>query len=178
MSAGHRMIRASGSTAPAVNLVRAQAMLPGVYLEDLCFDAQQAAEKAIKAVLIARGAIIPITSIDSSRVAMTDVSPSSRPSLMPAPRTPLIGREREVAAVRCPVVPAGRAPGHPDRPRRRGQDPARRFFRGGGAAGGDAFGDGACFVDLAPVRDPAFVLSAVAQALGVREAPTDRWRSS
>ncbi len=26
----------------------------GVYLEDLCFDAQQAAEKAIKAVLIAR----------------------------------------------------------------------------------------------------------------------------
>jgi HEPN domain-containing protein len=41
------------------NLVRAQAMLPGVYLEDLCFDAQQAAEKAIKAVLIVRGAIFP-----------------------------------------------------------------------------------------------------------------------
>ena len=34
-------------------------MLPGVYLEDLCFDAQQAAEKAIKAVLIARGADFP-----------------------------------------------------------------------------------------------------------------------
>ncbi len=34
-------------------------MLPGVYLEDLCFDAQQAAEKAIKAVLIARGAVFP-----------------------------------------------------------------------------------------------------------------------
>jgi HEPN domain-containing protein len=33
------------------NLVRAQTTLPGVYLEDLCFDAQQAAEKAIKAVL-------------------------------------------------------------------------------------------------------------------------------
>ena len=41
------------------NLVRAQAMLPGVYLEDLCFDAQQAAEKAIKTVLIARGAAFP-----------------------------------------------------------------------------------------------------------------------
>jgi HEPN domain-containing protein len=26
--------------------------MPGVYLEDLCFDAQQAAEKAIKAVFI------------------------------------------------------------------------------------------------------------------------------
>ena len=42
------------------NLVRAQAMLPGVSLEDLCFDAQQAAEKAIKAVLIARGVDFPL----------------------------------------------------------------------------------------------------------------------
>ena len=36
------------------NLVRAQQILSGVYLEDLCFDAQQAAEKAIKAVFIHR----------------------------------------------------------------------------------------------------------------------------
>jgi HEPN domain-containing protein len=41
------------------NLVRAQTMLPGVYLEDLCFDAQQAAEKAIKAVLLAHGVAFP-----------------------------------------------------------------------------------------------------------------------
>ncbi len=36
------------------NLARAKAGndTPGVYLEDLCFDAQQAAEKAIKAVLL------------------------------------------------------------------------------------------------------------------------------
>ena len=36
------------------NLVRAKAdiRLSDVFLEDLCFDAQQAAEKAIKAVLI------------------------------------------------------------------------------------------------------------------------------
>jgi HEPN domain-containing protein len=37
------------------NLARAGDPVPGVYLEDLCFDAQQAAEKAIKAVIIARG---------------------------------------------------------------------------------------------------------------------------
>jgi HEPN domain-containing protein len=36
------------------NLVRARRSVPGVYLEDLCFDAQQAAEKAIKAVFIKR----------------------------------------------------------------------------------------------------------------------------
>jgi HEPN domain-containing protein len=36
------------------NLARAREgfSIPGVYLEDLCFDAQQAAEKAIKAILI------------------------------------------------------------------------------------------------------------------------------
>ena len=33
--------------------------IPGVYFEDLCFDAQQAAEKAIKAVLIHRNASFP-----------------------------------------------------------------------------------------------------------------------
>ena len=41
------------------NLTLAKAETTGVYLEDLCFEAQQAAEKAIKAVLIARGAAFP-----------------------------------------------------------------------------------------------------------------------
>jgi HEPN domain-containing protein len=36
------------------NLRRAQEATPGVFLEDLCFDAQQAAEKSIKAVMITR----------------------------------------------------------------------------------------------------------------------------
>jgi HEPN domain-containing protein len=45
------------------NLKRAQAdiRLSGVYLEDLCFDAQQAAEKAIKAVLLRLGIPFPYT---------------------------------------------------------------------------------------------------------------------
>ena len=33
--------------------------VPGVYLEDLCFEAQQAAEKAIKAMMIMRGIEFP-----------------------------------------------------------------------------------------------------------------------
>lgn len=36
------------------NLALAKNRVAGAYLEDLCFDAQQAAEKAIKAVMIAR----------------------------------------------------------------------------------------------------------------------------
>lgn len=41
------------------NLTHARGVSPGVYLEDLCFDAQQCAEKAIKAVFIGRGESFP-----------------------------------------------------------------------------------------------------------------------
>ena len=41
------------------NLAMAVNRIPGVYLEDLCFDAQQAAEKAIKALMIKRGIDFP-----------------------------------------------------------------------------------------------------------------------
>jgi len=41
------------------NLARAKAKIPDAYLEDLCFDAQQAAEKAIKAVLLKKGVAFP-----------------------------------------------------------------------------------------------------------------------
>ncbi len=34
------------------NLAMAKSRIPNVYLEDLCFEAQQAAEKAIKAVMM------------------------------------------------------------------------------------------------------------------------------
>jgi len=43
------------------NLVRAENDHPEIYLEDLCFDAQQAAEKAIKALLINLGVEFPYT---------------------------------------------------------------------------------------------------------------------
>ena len=41
------------------NLALAKADPVAVFLEDLCFEAQQAAEKAIKAVFIHRGATFP-----------------------------------------------------------------------------------------------------------------------
>ncbi len=45
------------------NLAQARvgAGIPGVYLEDLCFNAQQAAEKAVKAVLLHLGVRFPYT---------------------------------------------------------------------------------------------------------------------
>lgn len=41
------------------NLALAKNRVPGAYLEDLCFEAQQAAERAVKAVLIARDVEYP-----------------------------------------------------------------------------------------------------------------------
>lgn len=41
------------------SLLRATSPLPDAYLEDFCFDAQQAAEKAIKAVFMAHGLAFP-----------------------------------------------------------------------------------------------------------------------
>jgi HEPN domain-containing protein len=41
------------------NLTRAKKTMADVYLEDLCFDAQQSAEKAIKAVFIHRAITFP-----------------------------------------------------------------------------------------------------------------------
>jgi len=41
------------------NLVLARASGEGIYLEDLCFNLQQAAEKAIKALLIKHGVAFP-----------------------------------------------------------------------------------------------------------------------
>ena len=41
------------------NLAMARNRVPDAYLEDLCFEAQQAAEKAIKAVMISRNIEFP-----------------------------------------------------------------------------------------------------------------------
>jgi len=43
------------------NLVRARQRQPDVYFEDLCFDAQQAAEKAVKALLLHMDVRFPYT---------------------------------------------------------------------------------------------------------------------
>jgi len=45
----------------ASNLDRSRLLVPNSYFEDNCFEAQQAAEKAIKAVFIRKGIRFPLT---------------------------------------------------------------------------------------------------------------------
>jgi len=109
---------------------------------------------------------------------MPGVPPTDAPSNLPTPLTPLVGREREVAAVSALL---------------RGDGVRLLTLTGPGGVGktrlalqvaahvADAFPDGAAFVGLAPVADPNLVAPTIAQALGVRaardEPPIERLRA-
>jgi predicted ATPase/DNA-binding SARP family transcriptional activator len=103
--------------------------------------------------------------IDGTR--RRDASPAADLPPLPVPPTPLIGRAGELAAARALLA---------------GSDVRLVTLSGAGGAGKTRlalqvawdlrgrFADGAAFVALAPLRDPALVVGAVAQACGVQQS--------
>src|SRR5690349_5408201 len=103
-------------------------------------------------------------------------APGVYPNL-PLPPTPLIGRRSEVAAVVAllvrPDVRLVTLLGPPGIGKTRlGLQVAAHLLTEPAANSEAAFPDGVCFVPLAPISDPALVLSALAQALEVQGATT------
>jgi predicted ATPase/DNA-binding winged helix-turn-helix (wHTH) protein len=103
---------------------------------------------------------------EKSSTSPTRVAAGGRDQRLPMPRTPLIGRERELEAVQQML-----------------RDPAVRLVTLTGAGGSgktrlglelgrelsDAFNGHAFFVALGSISDPAMVPAAIAESIGIRE---------
>lgn len=115
--------------------------------------------------------VAPVTDAAAAPATAEEEGLPEDRAALPAPPTPLIGREREVADV-VGMLTGTAGPGAPARMLTLtgpgGIGKSRLALEVAGRVR-EGFADGVHFVDLTPVHDAALVPGAVAQALGVRD---------
>ncbi len=115
--------------------------------------------------------IPPVDYADFAHLAQPELLVETPSNVLPISLTPLIGRERDVAAVSSTLQQTGvrlltlTGPGGIGKTRLALQVAEEL---------NDKFADGVYFVSLAPVRDPALVLSSIVQALGLKSMGDQR----
>jgi predicted ATPase/DNA-binding SARP family transcriptional activator len=137
--------------------------------EELGIDPSRPLQELERAILAQDPTLdwVPAAANADQPAAVVQPMPRRRPSTLPVPPTPLVGREQALAEVTALV---------------RQGDARLVTLTGVGGTGktrlalqaaaelAGAFPDGAWFVALAPVADPQLVLPTLAQTLGVKEA--------
>ncbi|MFN8473557.1 MAG: tetratricopeptide repeat protein [Anaerolineae bacterium] len=160
--------RLTGYSGESIRKVEADEARPSPQMAAKLADALEIpSSERVNFIRFARDEDADISAVPTQTVTLTPQPTPSRPTNLPVPTTPLVGRAREIAAVEDLI---------------HSPDVRLVTLTGAGGVGKTRLGlqigvnflahfaHGVYLVNLAPISDAAFVASAIAQPLGVRES--------
>src|SRR5262245_2828013 len=162
------LARRAGCAVATIRKLEADERRPSQQLAARLADGLEiaATDRAAFLALARAESFLPASSAPVSESHVPGSWPARPPTNLPTPLTRLIGRKQDVAAVRN-LLGRGETRlltliGPPGIGKTRLSIAAAQEVR-------DSFADGIHFVALAPISDPALVIAAIAQTLGIKE---------